>query len=158
MNAEMDALYAELPGIDCQGRCWDSCGPIDMTRLERARIRREKDVLIPVGSFVEDGPVMCPALTMFRQCGVYEIRPLICRIWGLAETMPCTYGCKPERYLNDVEMYEFLARAYDIAGEHKLARLVRAANLPENRAELAKLREQVLLQSHVKAREMGLPW
>ena len=36
--AALDALYAELPHLECRGLCWHSCGPIDMSHTERDRI------------------------------------------------------------------------------------------------------------------------
>lgn len=117
MHAALDALYAELPTIDCQGFCHDSCGPIDMSSAERARIA-EQGVTIERGAWFTDlRPIRCPALTMFRQCSVYQIRPLICRIWGLTKRMPCTYGCRPSRWLSEPEAYALLGRAFTIAGD-----------------------------------------
>jgi hypothetical protein len=36
-DRELDALYAQLPTIKCQGFCHDSCGPIDLSVRERTR-------------------------------------------------------------------------------------------------------------------------
>ncbi len=154
----LDDLYAELPEIDCSGRCWDSCGPIDMTKLERRRIAREGGVDIPKGSFLADGPSLCPALTMFGRCGVYGIRPLICRLWGLTEGLPCTYGCRPDRVVTDAEAYELLARAYDISGEPDWARMVRAANDPAKREALRRAWEQVETLSWARTLRDGGRW
>lgn len=128
---DFDDLYAELPSIDCQGMCWDSCGPIDMTGAERVRIRRETGVDIPAGSFLRHGPSACPALGMLHTCTVYDVRPLICRIWGLTRRLRCNYGCRPDRVLTEPEAYEFIARAHEIAGEHESARIARLATRPE---------------------------
>lgn len=38
----------------------------------------------------------CPALTKDLRCGVYEIRPFVCRVWGASESLPCPWGCLPE--------------------------------------------------------------
>lgn len=123
--AALDGLYAKVPTIDCQGFCWDSCGRIGMSRAEDARIVRETGVQIPDGTRAA-GPAVCVALTMLRRCSVYEIRPLICRLWGVIKSMPCTFGCRPERYLSDAEAYELIAQAYDIAGQHEEADATRA--------------------------------
>lgn len=126
-RAALDALYAELPSIECRGKCWDSCGPIGMTGVEHRRLR-EAGAEVPNNTIFPPPPgSLCPALTMFNQCGVYEIRPLICRLWGLIEgVLPCTYGCRPDRYLTDAEAHEFIARAYDIDGQHDKAAQWRA--------------------------------
>lgn len=93
-EADLDALYAQLPAMECRGRCGPlCCGSIDMTPLERQRIRDRHQVDIPV---LPPGPKMCPALTMFNSCGVYDLRPAICRLWGVAGFLRCRFGCRPE--------------------------------------------------------------
>lgn len=110
LDERLDALYAELPTIKCGGYCQDSCGPIEMSVRERQRIEGTH------------GAVTCgvgPSCTMLRPdgtCRAYEIRPMICRLWGLMESMRCPYGCKPERWLTDAEAFMFLSRADAIGG------------------------------------------
>lgn len=111
---QLDALYAELPKLDCLGLCSDSCHYIGMTKLESQRIKRSKGFEISM----MHSP--CPALNFMGRCGVYDLRPMICRLWGLTEDMPCHYGCKPERYLTREEGFSFLARAREIAGEDRV--------------------------------------
>lgn len=121
-DQQLDALYAELPELDCRGACWDSCGRINMTGLEHARTERA-GVSIPAGR-LSDPPSVCPALTMLHQCSVYAVRPMICRLWGIVESMPCSAGCRPKDgrpLLTDRQTYEYLARAHDIAGEPEAA-------------------------------------
>jgi len=60
----------------------------------------------PIGS--ED--LTCPLLSDGR-CTVYEIRPTICRLWGMVDAMPCVFGCQPTRLLSRDQGYEFLERA-----------------------------------------------
>lgn len=111
-DRELDALYATLPRLDCQGYCADSCGPIAMSVRERARIveRARKPV-------TADGCGTCSMLTADRRCGVYDIRPLICRLWGIVERMPCPYGCRPEGgLLPDTEGARLLGEAHRIGG------------------------------------------
>lgn len=129
MTAEeqLDELYAELPELDCRGQCWDSCSKIDMTGAERWRIEKAGGPHIPRGR-VGDPPSMCPALTMLHQCSVYEIRPMVCRLWGVWESLPCNYGCRPKdgrALLTDEEAYEFIARTHEAAGEPGMAAMVR---------------------------------
>lgn len=147
--AQLDALYAELPTIDCQGLCWDSCGRIDMAHAERKRIKAEHGVEIPDGTKIRT-PSLCVALTMFRQCGVYAVRPMICRVWGLSEGLPCTFGCRPSRLLTDQETYEFLARALDISGQHAEAARMRE---PWATPELA-ARTSAFLRAQRRQREL----
>lgn len=103
---ELDRLYAELPTLNCQGKCAESCGPIFMSRVEWERII-EAVGYEPVGQ----DDLTCPLLTEDGRCSVYEIRPTICRLWGMVDAMPCVFGCKPSRVLERTEGYAFLERA-----------------------------------------------
>jgi Fe-S-cluster containining protein len=134
--AELDALYAELPSLECRGLCWHSCGPIDMSIAERERIA-ERGVVIEgytreaAEQYRATGTVApCPALGPFRTCGVHDIRPMICRLWGSTETMRCPHGCRPSRELSEAEQLAFLERSRAIGGSEESV-------LPGYLAELA---------------------
>jgi Fe-S-cluster containining protein len=101
------ALYASLPRLDCAGKCAESCGPVFMTRVEWQQICKRTRSEPSAG----DG-LTCPMLVEER-CSVYEVRPMLCRLWGMVETMKCPWGCIPERYLTEKEGYELLQRAYE---------------------------------------------
>jgi Fe-S-cluster containining protein len=120
--AALEALYAELPSLECRGLCWHSCGPVDMSDTERERIA-ERGVTIPrydragAERYQATGTVeACPALGPFRTCGVHEIRPMICRLWGSTETMRCPFGCRPSRELTEAESYALLERSREAGG------------------------------------------
>lgn len=134
--AAIDELYATLPAIECKGRCYDSCGPIQMTSVERRRIRAGTGVDVKVtGLAVEGGADMmrCSALTVLNRCAVYDLRPAICRLWGLTRAMQCSYGCVPEGgYMTERDGYLFLAAVARAAGEDRQAeRFERTAHLPD---------------------------
>lgn len=138
--ADLAAVYARLPGLLCKGRCADACTVIDGSELERTLLaeagrplpprmtHRQHLELIAAGR----GP-RCPALGPLRTCTVYEVRPMICRLFGLigklrADDPPdpkaalaCDHGCVPERWLTEAEGFELLAAADEIS-----ARWVRA--------------------------------
>jgi len=108
MRQRFEALYAQVPDVNCKGLCTDSCGPIDMHPYERARIRRAS-VRIPspaeaVEAWARGEDYRCPAL-VDGACSVYSLRPMICRAWGASEAMPCEHGCRPTsgRLLTDTE-------------------------------------------------------
>lgn len=129
-------LWATLPGIDCRGQCWDSCGPIRMTGPEHALTERA-GFPIPDGVY-EGNAALCPALTILKRCAVYDDRPSICRLWGISEGMPCTYGCQPDggRLLTDRETWAVLAEAFRIAGDAESADKILAGwSTPERAAE-----------------------
>lgn len=100
----LDRLYASLPTIACKGLCADSCGPIAMTPAEFGRIA-ERTGSEPVAT-----TMTCPLLANER-CTVYDIRPTICRLWGVVESMPCPHGCVPSRWLGHIEGFRALGRA-----------------------------------------------
>lgn len=117
--AELEDLYAELPPLECRGKCQESCGPIDMSDTERRRIREAGVDIPPLLDRARRGELTrsCPALSPIGTCSVYELRPLVCRLWGLVEAMACPYGCRPEGgWLDDTTGMELIARSLDIGG------------------------------------------
>lgn len=110
IDAELDALYATLPKLDCQGRCYDSCGPISTSARERVRMEALAGCKLGVNgltcSLLKDG-----------RCSVYPVRPMICRLWGVVESLPCHYGCRPEGgLLPDEKGAELLVEAIRVGG------------------------------------------
>lgn len=93
----LETLYAQIPRIACQGLCQEACGPLGMAYLEWVQIRRKSPLRL-----AEAKQVACPLLKRGR-CTVYAVRPIICRLWGTAENMPCPWSCRPERYLTMTE-------------------------------------------------------
>lgn len=131
-------LYARVPAIDCKGNCRDTCTEFPTPRAERRLVK------VATGKELYADPVpyevqerlgaggrrerlvrrSCPLLSDAGQCEAYEVRPLICRLWGVTETMPCNYGCRPaggKPLLTVRESYELIAEAYEISGDVKMA-------------------------------------
>ncbi len=99
---KVEAIYARVPRMrNCNRRCRASCGPIDMFRVEFRRIAEALGFEPPAHTPSGD----CPMLDATGSCKVYEIRPLICRLWGAVDTpgMRCAFGCEPERWLSKAE-------------------------------------------------------
>ena len=135
---EVRALYEQLPTIECKGLCANSCGPIDMTDAERGRLT-DLGVTIPVftqadaQAWARGERLDCPALVgkgkhpltgdRTGRCSVYEDRPLICRLWGLTESMPCPHGCRPSRVMPDAEGFELIFEAMEVGGHRDYANL-----------------------------------
>ena len=107
----LEKLYAALPTIECQKKCALSCGPIAFTVVEEHRIRLERKAEFPE---YETG-VTCPLLKD-ELCTIYKLRPLVCRLWGLAEGMECPWGCKPSRLITRDEAYALLEAAALVGG------------------------------------------
>lgn len=106
--SELDLLYGKVPTISsCTGACAQSCGPVVVGDAEARRILgRMRGLPEPR----EDG--MCSMLNVFGRCDIYVDRPMLCRLWGATEAMPCVFGCEPEDGRLDVlEGRELLAAA-----------------------------------------------
>ena len=73
------------------GRVQTKGGPV-------RQIRPGDVVWIPSPDPELTGVLACPLLRHGR-CTVYAQRPLVCRLWGVTESMECPHGCRPVRYL-----------------------------------------------------------
>jgi Fe-S-cluster containining protein len=62
------------------------------------------------------GCLTCPLLDMNNMCTIYDIRPMICRIFGLVKKMRCPHGCKPTKWLNDRQAAHFIDLADNLYG------------------------------------------
>lgn len=117
----MRALYEQVPAIECKGLCADSCGPIEMSNIERATLRRigveitDRDAALK--QLKQTGDFDCDALVEGR-CSVYADRPMICRLWGVTEALRCPYGCAAERVLSDEEGMTLVAESLRVGGAY----------------------------------------
>lgn len=109
-----DRLPAELPTLVCKQRCQSECRNPPVTPVEQARIA---GVLGSPLTVDVDG--VCSALTGDGGCAVYEVRPMSCRVWGLAESMMCPHGCVTSngKYLEVAEVVGLAALAEEREGE-----------------------------------------
>lgn len=133
----LEELYASLPALECRGLCHDTCTAIDASELERERLA-ERGVVLPaalahqqLAELIASGRTpRCPALGPLNTCTVYDVRPFICRAFGLVRDrateppgsphggpMMCGHGCIPDgtldlweyaRVLDDIERLSVL--------------------------------------------------
>lgn len=117
----LEAVYAKLPKLNCQGKCQACCGPIGLTPVEHDRME-ERGRPLPMLSQFHDGALFskkmqCPQLAGNGRCTVYAIRPMICRLWGVIESMKCPHGCVPEGgFLSDDEGHLLFREAMEAGG------------------------------------------
>lgn len=104
----IDKLLSKLPKLACKQKCQEACGPIAMSRLEHRRIEEAGLDTRPLADLT------CPLLGADGLCKIYEIRPTICRLFGLVKKMQCPHGCVPERWVSDAEAHELLKKINDI--------------------------------------------
>jgi Fe-S-cluster containining protein len=100
----LDEIYRAVPDVNCKGLCADYCGPIMCSEAEWERVREHLGKIPSMTSF------SCPVLRDSR-CSAYAVRPLICRLFGAVEMMPCPHGCRPKKWLSEEKARELLFRA-----------------------------------------------
>lgn len=134
----IQAIYAQIPDIACKGYCHEQCGPIPVTDVELEAMARsaQRDLSVMQGPghrrflvvlHEPEKGLDCPLLVN-GQCSVYESRPLICRLMGVTEGLPCRYGCKPERVMPNHEAFKLMAEVEDIAARETGLSLPRRAS------------------------------
>lgn len=97
-------LRLNIPEFKCKPGCHDCCGIIPMIFKEHVDCGKKP---------MADDNINCVHLTK-DGCGVYEDRPLICRLFGTVEKphrMACKYGCLPKKPLTAKEVDQ-LSRKY----------------------------------------------
>jgi hypothetical protein len=110
----LDALYASLPRMECQRKCGSACGRVPLSPLEKDRIRasgvRWVDGRVITLSLGQKAATTCSALDQDKmQCRAYKARPMVCRLWGMAEEMACPWGCVPEGgHLDTIEVLRLM--------------------------------------------------
>ena len=122
---QLRALYAEVPDVRCQGLCTSECvARIEVSDTEHARlaVRREDATILFSMRYPPREP--CALLTEDGSCSVYNLRPMVCRLWGAVESLACPHGCRPESgdLLTDRQAMELLIRSYEIGGGGPAAR------------------------------------
>ena len=117
---KLNSIYARLPQVECKLMCAHSCGPIGaaVAPIELDRIRKKTSLNFV---FPMLGCEQCPLLTSQGLCAIHDIRPFICRLWGVAKDrlMKCPHGCAGHKISNSDarELWNLvleLSNAYDI--------------------------------------------
>lgn len=104
-------IYSELPTVECKGLCHQACGlivasPVEVESMETASGR----------PFTCSHDLTCDYLTRENRCSVYAVRPMICRLYGVAEGLLCEHGCVPSRLVSKAEGGSLINRASRAGG------------------------------------------
>ena len=110
---KIEEIYSSIPEISCVEDCGKCCGLISMSELEDRRVRRFLEENHLEVQFYNDpldvtyvkalhGENRCYFLDKRQRCLVYPVRPIICRLYGVAENMRCPYT-RPGEYLTESE-------------------------------------------------------
>ncbi len=100
IKGRLDRLYSQVPDTRCAGSgecCWltsqeyenDYATMFPLYKVEYLNIVAflervwSKDRLAGIFAFREERPLRCPFLGEENGCGIYEVRPLICRTYGV---------------------------------------------------------------------------
>ena len=113
-----------------------------MADRERQRVRAAGYRIIPYEqAMAKVDTYYCEALTEGRRCAVYEMRPMVCRLWGAVEGMKCPFGCVPEGgWLPDSEGALLVAESLRVGGSA-------VSNVPSG--ELAAVMASDFMRKHV---------
>lgn len=157
-DERLQAIYDRLPSIECKGACHGACCFIEASQRERERMERASGQKLDTVDAADPAvnPLGLPQigrdnrpLARFRctmlgddgRCTVYDLRPMICRMYGVVEGLECYRGCKPERTIPAPEAMILLAEAMEVGGKPpegypSVAALRAAAEDPERCEEL----------------------
>jgi uncharacterized protein len=110
---------AMIPSFACRTGCHDCCGLVPFLTPEKDRA----SVLRPLEQWEKfDGnswvtksalaTMRCPFLTD-GGCGIYDDRPVICRLFGAVDAplMTCPHGCGPRSKITDRQARQMIDEA-----------------------------------------------
>lgn len=106
--SRLEEIYSSLPDVSCQGKCQGCCTIIGIAPIEVDYLHTHGIGLPIVRHSKKYDHLMCSRLTMGGRCNIHSHKPLICRLWGVTETMPCPYGCQSDRVINQQEQFELM--------------------------------------------------
>lgn len=89
-----------LPPMTCDRGCGECCGPVPCTETEFQRVRRyvEDKRVVPA----DQGEGTCP-FYQEGQCAVYQVRPVVCRVFGYIDKLLCVRGYNVDGVQRDAE-------------------------------------------------------
>lgn len=104
----LEELYAKIPKVECRPGCAECCGPAVWSRIEWERL--PENMRRPAHSLT------CPYSKPDGNCEIYELRPLVCRLFGAILRMTCPYTI-PEKLLTREEEDAILKEYTEISRE-----------------------------------------
>jgi len=121
---KLEEIYSQIPKIICLKNCGKCCGLISMSKLEESRIilfMKENNLKINFNNDPLDvtflkaiqGENRCYFLSDNQNCIIYPVRPIICRLYGVAENMVCQFS-KPDNYMTEDQAIKLIKRVKKI--------------------------------------------
>lgn len=123
MHPQLKKIYKKIPKIACKGLCHNQCTIIAVSKIEREMIEKRLnfDPFIEVimhddnfgdsrQSLTKAAPenIRCPMLDANNRCSIYDIRPFLCRIFGVINGLKCDHGCEVESYISQKDATRLL--------------------------------------------------
>lgn len=111
MDVRLKQIYDRIPEMECIPGCTDCCGPNlwakaewqNITNWLKAHGRRER---------YAQG-LDCPYIRE-NKCSIYEVRPIICRLFGVTEKLACPCGRGPAKMLSDDKARELIHAVWNM--------------------------------------------
>ncbi len=112
MNKILNGILAKIPELECKGDCIEACTEFEVFPVEEREIQQYcTENKIPYTPFLKNEQLYfkirsgCDPCKYLKdgKCSIYPVRPVICRLWGNVEAMPCKFGCKPDKVLTDFQ-------------------------------------------------------
>jgi len=127
--AAIDALYAQMPSMQCKGLCASACVQVEFSPLERLRLGEAGAAYPRFTPETRGSP--CAMLTAEGRCSVYAHRPGVCRIWGATEHLRCPHGCEPADGMMPSARAMALTMQAALIGESEVHGVARADQLAQ---------------------------
>lgn len=87
-----------LPAMQCDDGCGQCCGPVPASTAELAAIRA---FITEHGVVPKEQGITCPFYD--GKCGIYPVRPTLCRAFGHTKELKCAHGYG-DRALSDTSV------------------------------------------------------
>jgi len=123
IQKKLEKIYAKIPNFECK-HCHECEGPIIWFKPEEIIIRDylEKNNMQYIKWTKEEfqkNKNKCPYL-MDDRCSIYPVRPIVCRLQGTTEDLPCKHNKKillTKKQVNEIKKeYEQILREVDGIG------------------------------------------
>ena len=105
---------SKIPEFYCKEGCGECCGVHYWSTMEWKIITAFLKEHGRKQQYAREILDMCPYLDERKRCTIYEVRPAICRLYGVVQAMQCPYR-KAQQYLSDDEATSVL-RACGVLG------------------------------------------
>lgn len=121
--AQLAEIFSRVPSPHCKGLCVEECRTLGdaVPALEQQLIFEATGKKMNRASAPTAEAFAKPcSLLVGGKCSVYAYRPLICRMYGVAEGLACPHGCKAESPLDDATAFGIIKDAIELSEKFQL--------------------------------------